>query len=976
MEIRLCLRCRRVRGDAATCPECRDHLVLVDPDYFVGWTFGKYHIDSVLGAGGMGVVYRARHAELEKAVALKLLVPEAKHGDFVKRFRNEAKVLATLKHPHIVEVFDLDIAEAGLPYYVMQLLEGQSLRAQLAGHPKGLPLPLFQRFARQIGSALAYTHGKGIIHRDLKPENIFVEEVDGRAVLKVLDFGIAKMVAPDAEASTMTQTGLILGTPHYMAPEQITGLEMGPHTDQYAFALICWEMLTGRAARQGKTVGEIISQEVRRPLTLEELPQGGIQERFGPVLARATDPDHRKRYPSVQVFTEALCDEGEMETGKTRASGMAAPRPGRGRRRPLWKWAAALLLLLLAAAGTWMAGRGAPGPASAPLPREDFLAALDAFPVPPGAEALLDAPQGILLRGADGLHYLDPANPALPARYSLEPGESLAADLPQGLLALQKGRSLVLADYAGKRRKERVRFALPAEGTVAAVSPSGSAYALTAEGSVAIHRAGRTSPTRLEGSVSPRALFRMGERVFAAADEGTLRVWNLAGGAPLLRTPIPASGVGALALLEEAGLAAVGGWFDEVIVADFRSGRTEAVLLPGQTHALRFIPDAPSLLIAKNDTVHLWRPKEGIVADFRSDGARFTDARFTAAGLLALDTAHQRVHRLAYPGFPLRDALATGGAELWALASPADGGLLYAGGSDGKLYVADPAKGVVSPHELHTQGITALLWRDGVLASASDDKTIALWKLPSLQVFWRSQAHEYLINALHFSPSSGTLWSSSSDGKIKVWRWPQLAGVEEIVTGAGNHASLWVNDDETLILAGTWRNMLAVLEKEGGGWRAAQVFRVPCDGVYSSALLPAARMAILNGVQPGAVFAYDLDHRTLHRLPDLGLGATWTLPVSPEAAVVTGAGGLLRYTVRRGDGTARVAVALAVNPRVGTIGAASLLPSDTLALGTARGEIFFADLAAVPFRDIATVELDLPLEPALTDAPLPFRLGE
>ena len=604
-----------------------------------------------------------------------------------------------------------------------------------------------------------------------------------------------------------------------------------------------------------------------------------------------------------------------------------------------------------------------------------MLSPLEAFTVPPDAETLLDHRSGILLQGADAVHLLDPANPAMAARLPLDPGEVLVDGLHQGILALQKGGTLLLLDYAENRRREWARLELPGSGTVVAVSPSGTAFAFAEAGIVTVHPLSATAAlksVRIDGTFSPGARFRLGEHFLAAADGGALTVWDTATAKVVHTVPIPTQGVGPLALSEEAGIAAAGGWFDEVFVADFKAGRTETVILPGRTFSLRFIPDAPSLLIAKSDAVHLWRPGAGTVAAFRAGGARFADARWTAQGVLALDTAGRRVHRLAYPGFPIRTAIPTGGNELWALAAPDDGAILFAGGSDGKLYAIDADRGSATPHELHTQGITALLCREDILASASDDKTIALWKLPSLQVFWRSQAHEYLINALFFSPSSRTLWSSSSDGKLKSWRWPQLAELEEITTGAGNHAALWVSDDESLILAGTWKRMLVVLEKSGGPWKAAQVFRLPCQSAYSMAPLPGVDAVLMIGTEPATMFLYDLRGRRLHRLPDLGLQTCWTLPIAPDTGIAAGSGGLLRCTVRRQGQAVRVSVALAVNPRVGTIGTACLLQGGRLALGTAAGEVLLTELAAIPFRDLATVALDDPMEPAMGETVLPF----
>jgi serine/threonine-protein kinase len=202
----------------------------------IGTRIGPYEIVGLIGAGGMGVVYRARDPRLRRDVAIKLIPAARQSADAVRRFENEARAAGSINHPNILSVHDVGAGEHG-PWIVAELLDGESLRAALKGT---LPVEQVLDYALQLATGLAAAHDYGVVHRDLKPENLFVTS-DGR--LKILDFGIAKFLADDAHP---TATGKIIGTPAYMSPEQRAGGEIDQRTDIYSFGTILHELLTGQ----------------------------------------------------------------------------------------------------------------------------------------------------------------------------------------------------------------------------------------------------------------------------------------------------------------------------------------------------------------------------------------------------------------------------------------------------------------------------------------------------------------------------------------------------------------------------------------------------------------------------------------------------------------------------------------------------------------------------------------------------------
>ncbi|MGE5715077.1 MAG: serine/threonine-protein kinase, partial [Acidobacteriota bacterium] len=232
-----------------------------------GSRLGPYEIVGPLGAGGMGEVYRARDERLKRDVAIKVLpLSYAKDADRLRRFEQEAQAAGALNHPHITSVYDLGVHD-GSPYIVTELLEGETLRARLAGG--ALPVRKAIDVAVQIARGLAAAHEKGIVHRDLKPENLFLTK-DGR--VKILDFGLAKLTQVDdpggkqtnlPTATAGTEAGVVMGTLGYMSPEQVKGQPADQRSDLFSFGAILYEMLSGSRAFHRASAAETISAILR-----------------------------------------------------------------------------------------------------------------------------------------------------------------------------------------------------------------------------------------------------------------------------------------------------------------------------------------------------------------------------------------------------------------------------------------------------------------------------------------------------------------------------------------------------------------------------------------------------------------------------------------------------------------------------------------------------------------------------------------
>jgi serine/threonine protein kinase len=276
---------------------------------------GKYEILSKVGAGGMASVYKARHVAFGEVLALKLVGTRLAHDpDFLKRFRNEAVITRRLHHPNAVRVEDLDATEDGRPFIVMEYVDGRSLR-ELVRTDGPQPLARAVAVARQVCAALAAAHALGITHRDIKPDNILLGRgPDGAEHVKVLDFGIAKVresTEGEGEGYTPTRTGMIVGTPQYISPEQAMGKrgeEVDGRADLYSLGVVLYEMVTGRLPFQSDTAMGMLLHHLQTAPTPPDLarPDLAIPAPLCDVLMRALQKDREQRYASAGDMLQAL----------------------------------------------------------------------------------------------------------------------------------------------------------------------------------------------------------------------------------------------------------------------------------------------------------------------------------------------------------------------------------------------------------------------------------------------------------------------------------------------------------------------------------------------------------------------------------------------------------------------------------------------------------------------------------------------
>jgi serine/threonine-protein kinase len=297
--------------DTHVCPQCNTPLSATMR--VVGKTIGgKYEILSLLGEGGMGAVYKARHKDVHRTVAIKLLHPQfSQNGEMLTRFEREARATGEIGHDNIIEIYDLGTdADTGSAYLVMEMLKGHELSDVLSKYGRmgiGETIDVMV----QTLSALASSHELGIIHRDLKPDNIYLTEVAGRTNwVKILDFGIAKFQTPE-DGHKLTQTGQMMGTPYYMAPEQIQGdPQMDHRLDIYACGVILYEMLTGRVPFEAPNIPAMVLAILQdTPPTPHELDPN-IPIELSDVVVKAMTRDKNLRYQSAAELAQAIAPFG------------------------------------------------------------------------------------------------------------------------------------------------------------------------------------------------------------------------------------------------------------------------------------------------------------------------------------------------------------------------------------------------------------------------------------------------------------------------------------------------------------------------------------------------------------------------------------------------------------------------------------------------------------------------------------------
>ena len=436
---------------------------------------GKYELQEFLG-GGMSHVYRARDTLIGRTVAVKILTDAGCQDSEVKeRFLAEARMAGSLAHDNVLGIYDFGEDDQHRPFMVMEFLRGEDLRhAMRNGHTGALRDRL--KIAAQVARALAYVHTQKIIHRDLKPENIHINTA---GVVKLIDFGIAK-----TEGLNMTRAGYVLGTPYYMAPEQVRGENITDQVDVYAFGVLLFELLTGRKPVEAEAVERIFYSILNEPLKMEPLYEAGVPPSVCQLIACCTAKNPAERpqgFAAVSAELDRVIAELDAPTVALPVA-TAAALPAASPSRPAWLVPAILVLLVAVAAGLYLATRPgakpAPGQAEAPTSLPRTLAAK-------GGDMVLVEAGGFLAgekKEPDSLpaFYIDKTevSNAAYAQFCAETGHALPKDFAAGHPDYPVVNVLILdarafAQWAGKRLPKGREWEKAARGTDGRVYPWG-----------------------------------------------------------------------------------------------------------------------------------------------------------------------------------------------------------------------------------------------------------------------------------------------------------------------------------------------------------------------------------------------------------------------------------------------------------------------------------------------------------------------
>lgn len=639
---------------------------------------------------------------------------------------------------------------------------------------------------------------------------------------------------------------------------------------------------------------------------------------------------------------------------------------------------------LAAAVVVWLVSRKSPedgdvstGPGGAP----PLLALEREIAVPPDTLGILGSVDGTIVLSAPGAFYLLPADGALAAsRVPLGEGEVAAARLAGGRLVLVRSGRVVSRDPAKPGETDLGPLPARAPGAMEGrllVSRSGRFLLLRTEAALEIWERAEPAWTLRLGVDVP---FLEGEVVelserFVALAQGratNVRMWSLPDGASVLDTPFPERQVFALGIDDARGQLAVGGPFDSVAVFA-ASGTAPARRIPrrGWTHGLAWVGDVPTLLASGQAGLAAFRldvPAGNELADSSPAGALLFDSDF----LLALVPRRHRLAIVRYSGFAPSARVVAGGKPLWAVEHDADGKTVFAGGRDGHLWVLDTTALSVTSQDVHTDGIPSLAREGDLLASSSDDKTVAVWQLPGPKLLLRSKAHDFLVNDVAVGGSGGAreLVTSSSDGTVKRWTWPGLEPIESIdvaalLGGPVSFHAVHVPDGSARILAGTWDSRLLDLTRLPDRWNV-RAFPVRSRAVYRFAALPRLGLVLAVGILPGSLHLFDLFSSTLHEVDAAGLDAMWAVRVpGRDEVVVVGLDGVSRYAFSAVSPDApgrRVVTYRAWSRRLTGAGlqTATLLPDGTIWSGTLKGELVRTSLSDLDGEPVLTRSLSLP----------------
>ncbi|MGQ9896196.1 MAG: WD40 repeat domain-containing serine/threonine protein kinase [Acidobacteriota bacterium] len=598
---------------------------------------GKYRLDALIGQGGMGSVYRATHLELDRTIALKIVLPDfVSNHETLERFRQEARAAARLNHPNVISVYDFGILPTGQAYLAMELLTGHSLREELERQERLSPRRIAS-ILRPVCQAIHAAHEAGVVHRDIKPDNIILitKPETGEEIVKVVDFGIAKLKERSGSTvSNLTEPGLVMGTPHYMSPEQCRGEELDRTSDIYSLGITLYELLVGHVPFDAPTPSAVIIQHAVDPPPLMHRLRPDIPEQIERVVLRALSKSREHRQPTAlhlyQEFEQSLREAEETAAALNIAKTSATfPTLDLSQTKSVQLERSATLTghehvvksLSYHSSNDWLASASGDGSVrlwDLQTNREINLFSGHEYSV----NAVAIAPDGLRLAsgGADGTARI----------WTLRDATEIASfghrTAVRALLFASDGRWLITAFDTEVKiwdalRQRQIASFLGHVKTIDALALSSDGHALASGGADdAIHFWDLISKTeqamvRLSGHAPTSLAYLPDGRLISGGRDGKLCVWQADETKPVQTVTAHSEAIRALALSPDSSLLATSDWNGVIKLwaTQDLTNLTTVEAHDGPAQALAFAPNGQHLASGGADAViHIWQLKTAV----------------------------------------------------------------------------------------------------------------------------------------------------------------------------------------------------------------------------------------------------------------------------------------------------------------------------------------------------------------------------